>query len=182
VHVAGATPHPDERWMVQMARNVTVVEWGFLTPGPYLIHDRDGKFCPAFQQAIDAAGVQPISLPPRSPDLNAYAERRIRSVKDEALSRLILFGERSLRYALHEYVTHDHQERPHQGKGNGCSCPRSPKGQRGSLMRASSAPRRSKGEEPGLFWGKDLSSAKNGSVGSSSTTTATLHERVPGTW
>jgi putative transposase len=118
VHVAGMTPHPDQRWMVQIARNVTMVDWGFLTPGQYLIHDRDGKFCPAFQQAIDAAGVKQISLPPRSPNLNAYAERWIRSVKDEALSRLILFGERSLRYALHEYVTHYHQERPHQGKGN----------------------------------------------------------------
>jgi putative transposase len=118
VHVAGMTPHPDQRWMVQIARNVTMVDWGFLTPGQYLIHDRDGKFCPAFQQAIDAAGVKQISLPPRSPNLNAYAERWIRSVEDEALSRLILFGERSLRYALHEYVTHYHQERPHQGKGN----------------------------------------------------------------
>jgi putative transposase len=118
VHVAGMTPHPDQRWMVQIARNVTMVDWGFLTPGQYLIHDRDGKFCPAFQQAIDAAGVKQISLPPRSPNLTAYAERWIRSVKDEALSRLILFGERSLRYALHEYVTHYHQERPHQGKGN----------------------------------------------------------------
>jgi putative transposase len=128
VHVAGMTPHPDQRWMVQMARNVTMVEWGFLTPGQYLIHDRDSKFCPAFQQAIDAAGVKQLSLPPRSPNLNAYAERWIRSVKDEALSRLILFGERSLRYALHEYVTHYHQERPHQGKGNVVLMPSLPKG------------------------------------------------------
>jgi putative transposase len=57
-------------------------------------------------------------LPPRSPDLNAYAERWVRSVKEEALSRLILFGERALRHALTEYVTHFHQERPHQGQGN----------------------------------------------------------------
>jgi putative transposase len=62
-------------------------------------------------------GVKQIPLPPRSPNLNAYAERWIRSVKEEALSRLILFGERSLRYALNEYVTHYHTERPHQGKG-----------------------------------------------------------------
>jgi putative transposase len=66
---------------------------------------------------IDAVGVKQISLPPRSPNLNAYAERWIRSVKDEALSRLILFGERSLRYALNEYIIHYHAERPHQGKG-----------------------------------------------------------------
>jgi putative transposase len=79
---------------------------------------RDGKFCPAFQQTVEAAGVRRIPLPARSPNLNAYAERWVRSVKDEALSRLILFGERSLRYALKQYVTHYHTERPHQGKGN----------------------------------------------------------------
>ena len=53
VHVAGVTPHPDERWMVQIARNVTMEQWGLLAPGQYLIHDRDGKYCPAFQQLID---------------------------------------------------------------------------------------------------------------------------------
>jgi transposase InsO family protein len=93
-------------------------EWGFLSPGQYLIHDRDGKYCPAFQRTVDAAGVQRVMLPPQSPNLNAYAERWVRSVKEEVLSRLILFGERSLRHALKEYVTHYHAERPHQGQGN----------------------------------------------------------------
>jgi putative transposase len=118
IHVAGVTPHPNEAWMVQVARNVTMEEWGFLSPGQYLIHDRDGKYCPAFQQIIDAAGVKRVPLPPRSPNLNAYAERWVRSVKDEALSHLILFGEGSLRHALQEYVAHYHHERNHQGKGN----------------------------------------------------------------
>jgi putative transposase len=75
IHMAGVTPHPNEAWMVQVARNVTMEEWGFLAPGQYLIHDQDGKYCPAFQQIIDAAGVKRVSLPPRSPNLNAYAER-----------------------------------------------------------------------------------------------------------
>ena len=57
VHIAGVTPHPNQPWMVQIARNVTMEEWGFLSPGQYLIHDRDGKYCPAFQHIIDAAGV-----------------------------------------------------------------------------------------------------------------------------
>jgi putative transposase len=118
VHVAGVTPHPDQRWMTQMARNMTMVDWGFLSPGQYLIHDRDTKFCLAFQRTIDAVGVKRIVLPPRSPNLNAYAERWVRSVKEDALSGLILFGERSLRHALQEYVAHYHYERPHQGKGN----------------------------------------------------------------
>ena len=118
VQVAGMTPHPNEAWMVQVTRNVTMEEWGCLSPGQYLIHDRDTKFCAALQQIIDDAGVERVVLPPRSPNLNAYAERWIRSVKDEALSRMILFGEASLRHVLNEYMDHDHQERNHQGKGN----------------------------------------------------------------
>jgi putative transposase len=118
VHVAGVTPHPNEVWMAQVARNVTMEEWGFLPPGQYLIHDRDTKFCAAFQHIIDAAGVERVVLPPRSPNLNAYAERWVRSVKEECLSRLILFGEAALCHALKEYVEHYHHERNHQGKGN----------------------------------------------------------------
>jgi hypothetical protein len=87
-----------------------------LPPGPYLIHDRDGKYCLALQRII-AAGVTHVPLPRRSPDLKAYAERWVCSVKEEALSRMLLFGERSLWHALTEYVTHFHQECPHQGKG-----------------------------------------------------------------
>jgi len=123
VQVAGVTPHPNETWMVQVARNITMEEWGFLSPGQYLIHDRDGKYGPAFQQLIDAAGITRVPLPPRSPNLNAYAERWVRSVKEECLARLILFGEASLRHALAEYVEHFHQERNHQGKGNVLLCP-----------------------------------------------------------
>jgi transposase InsO family protein len=118
VHVAGVTPHPDARWMVQIARNVTMADWGFLAPGQYLIHDRDGKYCPAFQHIIDTAGVKRVPLPPRSPNLNAYAERWVRSVKEECLSRVILFGKASLRHVLTQYVEHFHHERHHQGKGN----------------------------------------------------------------
>jgi putative transposase len=118
VHIAGMTPHPHEAWMMQIARNLTMEQWGFLSPGQYLIHDRDGKYCPAFQQLIDTAGVERVSLPARSPNLNAYAERWVRSVKDEVLSRTILFGEGSLRHVLNEYVEHYHHERNHQGKGN----------------------------------------------------------------
>jgi putative transposase len=87
-----------------------------LSPGQYLIHDRDGKYCLAFQQIVDAAGVTRVPLPPRSPNLPAYAERWVRSVKEECLSRLILFGEASLRHVLTQYVAHFHHERNHQGK------------------------------------------------------------------
>jgi transposase InsO family protein len=118
IPVAGTTPHPHAPWMRQIVRNVTMEEWGFLVPGQYLIHDRDGKYSPVFQQIIDAARVTRVPLPPRSPNLNAYAERWVRSVKEECLSRLILFGEASLRHALTQYVEHFHHERNHQGKDN----------------------------------------------------------------
>jgi transposase InsO family protein len=118
VHIAGITAHPTEQWMMQVARNLTMEEWGILKPGHYLLHDRDQKFCLAYNQLLDDAGVKRLPLPPRSPNLNAIAERFIRSVKSEALSQFILFGEKSLRHVLSEYLAHYHAERPHQGKGN----------------------------------------------------------------
>ena len=118
VEIAGITPHPHEAWMQQIARNVTMDEWGFLEGRRYLIHDRDTKYTDAFRRRIKSSDVEPLKLPARSPNLNAYAERWVRSVKEEALSTLILFSEASLRRVLHEYVTHFHQERNHQGKGN----------------------------------------------------------------
>src|SRR5438874_4431038 len=117
IHVAGITPHPNEAWMVQVARNVTMEEWGCLSPGQYLIHDRDTKFCAAFQHIIEDAGVERVVLPPRSPNLHAYAERWVRSVKEECLARRMLFGEKALQHALTEYTTHYHNERNHQDKG-----------------------------------------------------------------
>jgi hypothetical protein len=118
VHVAGVTPHPHQGWMTQIARNVTMADWGLLAPGSYLIHDRDSKFCPAFQRTLDEAGVKRVVLPARSPNLNAYAERWVKSVKEECLAQLILFGERALWKALAQYDAHYHHERNHQGKGN----------------------------------------------------------------
>lgn len=101
VEIAGITPHPNETWMKQIARNVTMDEWGFLEDCRYLIHDRDTKFTDSFRAIISSGGVEPLKLPARSPNLNAYAKRWVRSVKDECLSKLILFGETSLRRALH---------------------------------------------------------------------------------
>ncbi len=118
VEVAGMTPHPNEIWMKQMARNVAMEEWGFLANSRYLIHDRDTKYCQSFCTMIESGGVKTIKLPARSPNLNAFSERWVRSVKEECLSKLILFGESSLRRALHEYLAHYHAERNHQGKDN----------------------------------------------------------------
>jgi transposase InsO family protein len=118
VDIAGITIHPDEAWMKQMARNVTMEECGILRDCRYLLHDRDTKYARSFRTIIASGGVEPLMLPARSPNLNAYAERWVRSVKEECLSKVILFGERSLRRALNEYVEHFHAERNHQGEGN----------------------------------------------------------------
>lgn len=118
VEIAGITTHPNERWMQQIARNVTTDEWGFLGNCKYLLHDRDTKYTASFRAIIQTAGVEAVALPARSPNLNAHSERWVRSVKEECLSRLILFGEGALRRALQSYIAHYHQERNHQGKDN----------------------------------------------------------------
>ncbi len=118
IHIAGVTSNPDENWMKQIARNVSMADLGFLSGCRYLIHDRDSKFCHSFQKILESAGIKPIRLPPKSPNLNAFAERWVRSVKEECLSKLVLFGQQGLEYALREYVAHYHEERNHQGLKN----------------------------------------------------------------
>ena len=118
VSLAGITRYPDEGWMEQMARNATDESWGHLERRRYALHDRDTKFCASFRATLASGGIKAIQLPARSPNLNAFAERWVRSVKQECLSKLILFGEGSLRRALVEFVEHFHAERNHQGKGN----------------------------------------------------------------
>jgi putative transposase len=124
VYVAGITVHPNEAWMKQIARNVTMEDCGALRGCRYLLHDRDTKFTRSFRAIIASGRIEPLALPARSPNLNAYAERWVRSVKVECLSRVILFGERSLRRALSDYVDHFHAGRNHQGKGNVLLFPR----------------------------------------------------------
>jgi putative transposase len=97
---------------------------GILLNCRYLLHDRDTKYTRSFRAIIASGRVEPLALPAHSPNLNAYAERWVRSVKEECLSKVILFGERSLRRALGEYVEHYHVERNHQGKGNVLLFPR----------------------------------------------------------
>ena len=104
--------------MEQMARNATLEQLGFLQSRRYLLHDRDTKFCESFREIVKAGGVTSLKLPARSPNLNAFAERWVRSAKEECLSRLILFGESSLSRAVTMFTEHFHRERNHQGKEN----------------------------------------------------------------
>jgi putative transposase len=118
VTLAGITRHPTETWMTQMARNAVDQTSGTLSRCRYVLHDRDAKYCKAFDDLLASEGVKCLRLPPRSPNLNAFSERWVRSVKEECLSKLVLFGERSLQRALTEFMAHYHSERNHQGKAN----------------------------------------------------------------
>jgi transposase InsO family protein len=118
VEIAGVVRVPYEAWMKQVARNLTDCIDGFLCGAKYFIHDRDPLFCTAFRQILRDGGVKTVKLPPRSPNLNPYAERFVRSIKEECLNKLILLGGGHLRLAVRAFVQHYHTERPHQGLGN----------------------------------------------------------------
>ena len=118
VHIAGITPHPNVDFMAQIARNLTDPEDGFLTDKRFLIHDRDAKFTKQFVRILTNSGVESVRCPARAPNCNAYAEQFVRTIKEECLSRMIFFGERSLRNAITEFTIHYHEERNHQELGN----------------------------------------------------------------
>jgi putative transposase len=118
VQIAGITDQPSEAWMNQIARNLTDGVDGSLKQTRYLILDRDPLYTRRFREMLKEAGVKTVRLPSRSPNLNAFAERWVRSVKSECLSRIIPLGAEHLRRTLDEYLVHYHQERHHQGVGN----------------------------------------------------------------
>jgi len=118
VHVAGITYQPNEVWMRNMARHLTDGFDGFLRGKRYLILDRDPLFTKGFRDILHGSGVEPLRLPARSPNLNAYAERFVLSIKSECLDKIVPLGERHLRCAIREYVEHYHRERHHQGLGS----------------------------------------------------------------
>lgn len=118
VEIAGIASVANGLWMTQIARNVTDPVDSILQGKRYLIHDRDPLYTAEFLTMLQGVGVQSVKLPPRSPNLNAYAERFVRSIKESCLERIILFGEESLRTAIRNFVAHYHSERNHQGLAN----------------------------------------------------------------
>jgi len=123
VEIAGIAPVANGLWMNQVGRNLTDAVDGILKGKRYLIHDRDPLFTGEFLKALAEAGVQSVKLPARSPNLNAYAERFVRTIKESCLERLILFGEESVRRAAAEFAAHYHGERNHRGLDNQSICP-----------------------------------------------------------
>jgi transposase len=99
----------------QVLRNLTDVVDGFLLGKTHVIMDRNPVFTAGVRNMLRHAGVKPVRLPRRSPNLNAFIERFIRSIKEECLDRVIPLGEAHLRELIREYMAHYHTERPHQG-------------------------------------------------------------------
>ena len=118
VHLAGIKEYPHRDWMQQVGRKVTDAFDGFLSDVRFVILDRDPLYTKAFRGLLQDAGVKPVRLPPRSPNLNAYAERLVRTIKECCLRRMIFFGEDSLRRVITEFLKHYHHERNHQGLEN----------------------------------------------------------------
>jgi len=127
VEIAGIAAQANGLWMAQVARNLSDDVDGFLMGKRYLIHDHDPLYTAEFLGTLGAAGVKSAKLPPRSPNLNAHAERFVRTIKESCLDRMILFGEGSLRKAIHAFIAHYHLERNHQGLGNRLITPQEPR-------------------------------------------------------
>jgi transposase InsO family protein len=106
VEIAGLSRQADGLWMSQVARNLADAAEGFLRGKRYMIHDRDPLFSAEFLDILGTSGVQSVKLPPRSPNLNAHAKRFVRTIKESCLERMILFGDGSLRKAIHEFIEH----------------------------------------------------------------------------
>lgn len=118
VHVCGTTVSPNAVWMRQAARQLVDAVDGFALGKTHLIIDRDTKYCEGFQQILESAGVKIVLCPPRVPQCNAYAERFVRSIKQECLSRLVFLSEKHLRTTLSIFIGHYRHRRNHQGIEN----------------------------------------------------------------
>ena len=118
VCIAGISHSLDAAWMAQVARNLTDAKDGFLKDVRHLIVDRDPLYTEQFKTILASGAVELFKLPPSSPNLNAFAERWVRSIKEECLDRVVPLGERHLRHLVSEYVKHFHTERNHQGLAN----------------------------------------------------------------
>ena len=118
VQVLGSTPHPEALFMQQIVRTLTMAEADVAGVPRVLICDRDRKWSGEARRRLRAAGIRVVLIPERAPNANAYAERFVRSIKEECLDRLIPIGERHFRRAIAEFVQHYHGERNHQGLDN----------------------------------------------------------------
>jgi putative transposase len=118
VHIAGITTNPDEAWMVQQARNMAIVFADEQVAPKYLIMDLDTKFSAKYRAMLECDGPEVVRVGPRKPNLNAFAERFVQSVKMECLDHFVCFGEDHLRHIVNRFVAFYNRRRPHQGRNN----------------------------------------------------------------
>jgi transposase InsO family protein len=118
VQILGSTPHPETLFMQQIVRTLTLAEAGVVGLPRVLICDRDRKWSRHVRRRLRDAGIRVVLIPERAPNANAYAERFVRSIKEECLDRIVPLGERHFRRAVAEFVGHYHRERNHQGLDN----------------------------------------------------------------
>lgn len=112
VHLAGCTTNPTGGWVTQQARNLGFT--GVFEQTRFLIHDRDSKFCAAFDEVFRSEGIRVILTPVRAPQANACAERFVRTVRAECLDWLLIAGRSHLEHVLRTYTAHYNAERPHR--------------------------------------------------------------------
>jgi putative transposase len=116
--LARATFSPNGRWLKQQARHVL---WECQDRGikaHFFLHDNDACYSEGFDGLLKSAGLKPVKTPYQAPNANAFAERWIRSLREECLNHLIILGLNRLQYVLDEYKDFFNQHRPHQGIGN----------------------------------------------------------------
>jgi putative transposase len=133
VHLAGCTAHSSGAWVTQQARQMTWAVQDRELPMRYLIHDHDTKFTDAFDTVFEAEGVEIVDIPYQAPNANAFAERWVRSVREECLDKVIILNERHLRRVLHEYIEYYNTRRPHQGLEQDSPVGMLPASQQGSV-------------------------------------------------
>jgi len=117
VHLLGITEHPTAAWATQLARELA---WTLEDSGhrfTHLVRDRDAKFTDAFDAVFSAIGIEIVKTAPQTPRMNAYAERFVRTVRDECTDRMLITSPRHLRRILEEFIEHYNTGRSHQGSG-----------------------------------------------------------------
>jgi putative transposase len=118
VQIVGSTPHPDELFMRQVALTLTAADDGSLSRHGVLICDRDANWRLPLRERLNESGIRVVQTPYQAPNASAYAERFVRSIKEECLTRVIPLGERHFRWTIAEFMAHYHGERNHQGVDN----------------------------------------------------------------